>query len=170
MTWYGVAVTNPSADKTVGLPTLHVTASDEAGNIVASKDQVFGFIQPGQTVYFGEPLSSSQAPANMSFELDTKSAMFQPANDTISFSCANLSESSDGFITHFRGEVRIEGVLPQQSGIQVVIILRDEAGKIVAGDSAYPSVPDKAQSTSFDVEWPAPPAYASWEAHATQWL
>lgn len=170
MIWYGAAITNPSANETVGLPTLHVTATDETGNIVASKDQVFGFIQPGETVYFGEPLSSSQAPANMSFELDTKSAMYQAANDTTSFSCTNLSESSDGFTNHFRGEVRIEGALPQQSGIQVVIILRDETGKIVAGRSAYPSVPDKAQSTSFDVAWPAPPAYASWEAHATRWL
>ncbi len=170
MIWYGAAITNPSANETVGLPTLHVTATDDAGNVVASKDQVFGFIQPGQTVYFGEPLSSSQAPAHMSFELDTKSATYQPAGETISFSCTKLSDSSDGFTNHFRGEVNLEGTLPEQSGIQVVIILRDEAGKIVAGRSAYPSVPDKAQSTSFDVSWPSPPAYASWEAHATQWL
>ena len=142
--------------------------------MVFSQPQVLSSIGPGETLYFGAPAGNGTAPDSVEFALGTPDGQnitdSEGARPTFDFSSITEVESGVGY-TSFTGEVTMsEGVAPElANNVAIVIVLRDEAGSIIYGNSTYVDIPEPGQSVPFECISFEAPDYATVEAHALLW-
>lgn len=172
---YAIALRNNSADKQVDFPTVTITGLSADGSIAFSQDQVLGVIYPGQTVWWAAPAGNGTAPGSVEFtvaEPDDYNVSTATGDASI-YSLSNLSVVEDGFGSEsFTGEVTLEREGDERFGmgsVAIVVVLRDESGKIVYGNQTFVDSPGLGASKSFEVSCYGLPDYASYEVYALAW-
>lgn len=172
---YGFALCNTSADQAITSPEVQIVGRDAEGTILFSRTQALRSLQPGQTLYFGGLAGNGTQPDSVSFAAQTPpdrnvtNATGEPA----AFSISNAAEVSDGYGgKNFSGEVTfLGGTLPASAkdGVVVSVILRDESGAIVYGNSSRENRPAEGETTAFQVFGGYLPKHASMEVYAQPW-
>lgn len=172
---YAIALRNNSVDKQIDFPTFTITGRSADGSVVFSQDQVLSVIYPGQTVWWAAPAGNGTAPGSVEFtvaEPDDHNVSTATGDASI-YSVSNLSVVESGFgLESFTGEVTLEREGDEQFGmgsVAIVVVLRDESGKVVYGDQTFVDNPSLGGSKSFEVSCYDPPDYASYEVYALAW-
>lgn len=171
---YAFAIRNPSDSETIDFPEVVITGRSSDGSVVFSQPQVLSSIGPGETLYFGAPAGNGTAPDSVEFALGTPDDYNitdgEDARPVFAFSSVTEAESGFGD-TSFTGEVAMsKGTIPELANdVAVVIVLRDEAGSIIYGNSTYVDIPEPGQSVPFECIAYGAPDYATVEAHALFW-
>lgn len=172
---YAFALRNNSGDSTIEYPTVTITGRADDGSVVFSQDQVLGVIYPGQTIWWAAPAGNGTAPDSVEFavsEPDGHNASMA-TGEASTYSISNLSVVEDGFGSKsFTGEVTLEhegDEVFDMGSVAILVVLRDEAGRVIYGGQAFVDRPAQGASRSFEVSCFNPPDYASYEVHALTW-
>lgn len=165
--FYAVALTNPYDDIALGSSKIQVTGKDASGAVILSTSYTGGKIGPGETVYCGGRTTCQQMPADVDFSVSPTSAKSIPASEYTgaAFSTRGLNARDVPGGTIFLGEVVADGAMDSSTNVQVVVILRDSAGGLLAGQTDYLTIPAGSSSCSFELPWQEPPEHASWDAY-----
>lgn len=156
-------------------PGVSITGRDAEGRVIFSTEQYIGVAPVGKTMYFGAQAGDGTAPATVEFaplsleeyQVDTS------ADASSSFSVTDARLVSDGIGgTKFVGEVTTEHVGDERGGmgdVALTVVLRNESGDIVYGDTGYARMPAEGESTSFEILTYGIPDYATYEVYAQAW-
>ena len=156
-------------------PGVSITGRDAEGRVIFSTEQHIGAAPVGKTMYFGAQAGDGTAPATVEFaplsleeyQVDTS------ADASSSFSVTDARPVSDGIGgTKFVGEVTTEHVGDERGGmgdVALTVVLRNESGDIVYGDTGYARMPAEGESTSFEILTYGIPDYATYEVYAQAW-
>lgn len=156
-------------------PGVSITGRDAGGRVIFSTEQYIGVAPVGKTMYFGAQTGDGTAPATVEFaplsleeyQVDTS------ADASSSFSVTDARPVSDGIGgTKFVGEVTTEHVGDERGGmgdVALTVVLRNESGDIVYGDTGYARMPAEGESTSFEILAYGIPDYATYEVYAQAW-
>ena len=156
-------------------PGVIITGRDADGRVLFSQEQYISAVPAGKTVFFGTLAGDGTAPATVEFApLPLEDYQVGTGADTSSsFSVIDVRPVSDGLGgTKFVGEVTTEHMGGERGGmgdVALTIVLRDESGAIVYGDTGYATMPAEGESTAFEVLTYGIPDYAAYEAYAQAW-
>ena len=173
---FGITLQNTDSNYGVEVPAISIVGKSEDGTILFSEEQSLMYIQPGETVCYGSTAGDGSAiPATVEFkalapnEYDLVPA---EASDNARFRIDNAhARAAHGGMT-FTGEVALDsGTYPEQGmfGVLVTVILRDEAGNIVYGNSIDAGKPSRSSSVPFEISCFDAPDYATYELYAQVW-
>lgn len=170
---YAFELRNPN-DIAVELPGVRITGRDKIGNVLFSQEQYLCVIGPGEAGYFGTLAGGGEeAPATVEFEpLQIEDYQMGTAESAPSFSVSNVSVSPGSYgeqsVTGDVSTVRDDGTAIG-GNVAVTVVLRDESGAIVFGETDYARRPDVGESTPFEVTLRNAPDYATCEVYAQAW-
>lgn len=173
--YYGFGIRNNSTSAAIDFPTVGITGRDESGRILFSNDQVISCIEPGQTLYFGSVTGNGTAPTTVEFTAKSPDdyAIVTPSSNSPTFRISNLAEVSNGLGgSSFTGELElVSGAYSKAwaSGAAVTVILRDESGAIVYGNTGFTDQPTQGAPIPFEVLGGTVPEHATIEAYAQVW-
>ena len=169
---YGIGIKNQSSTASVEYPTIKIIGYSESGSVIFSDERVFGPIGPGQTNYYGDQAGNGTSPARVEFKpVKPQDYAITAPSETPAIEINDTSAvEDDSGITSFTGLLALKGAPEESDAYQLAlsIILRNEAGEIVAGYSDYITCPASGGSIAFSVDAYDPPAYSSYEVHASQ--
>lgn len=171
---YGLALRNSSEETAIALPAVNVVGYDEEGTVLFTDSVILSEILPGETLYAGGQAGRGTPPAEVKLEVERPNAVnaLIETGARPDYEVTGLSEVAQPYGSiSFSGKVerKTEGasVLYDTGQISVCVILRDEAGKIVYGNTTLVSRPEVGESVAFEVGGYGVPEYASIEAYAT---
>lgn len=173
---FGITLQNIDSQYGVEVPEISIVGKSEDGTILFSEEQPLMYIQPGETVCYGSTAGDGSAiPATVEFKAFAPSEynlVLDDASDNASFRIDNAhARTAHGGMT-FTGEVALDGgTYPEQGmfGVLVTVILRDEAGNIVYGNSIDAGKPSQSSSVPFEISCFDAPDYATYELYAQVW-
>lgn len=164
---YGIMVENPNDDAVARGTIVHVTCYDAEGTITWEQDDEIALVGPGQTIGFAGDAGDGWQPARVEFSLSEGSTAWEPADGFAEPFTIESFEDTDKL--YFRYEVT--GQIANHTGdyastADLSIILRDDAGAIIAGytGSAYRMKADRTKD--FLVTLQSAPAHASCAVYA----
>lgn len=170
---YGVVLRNTSDTAQVDFPSIAVTGRDGKGAVLFADTQVASVIHPGQTLYLGGQAGNGTAPDDVEFSVVTPSSYQVSESNAVAvpFEVTNTSAADTDFGTAFTGEVDTDSSKPSDtSQICLTLILRDDDGVIVYGDSTFVDWPERNAPRPFSMDEPDDlPDYATYEIHARTW-
>lgn len=163
-----------SGDVQIDLPGVTITGRDENGQVLFSQDQYLIGIPAGETAYFGFSAGNGEAPATVEFTpIAPKEYQMGASTDAMAkYSVSGVRAVSNGYGgTHFVGEVTTEqaasGSAYDSGQVMLTLVLRDESGAIIYGDTGYATAAPVGQSTAFEIQAiEAPDDYTSFEVYA----
>lgn len=164
---YGLMVQNPNEDAVARDTNVHVTCYNADGAITWEQDDTIALIGPGQTVGFAADAGDGWQPARVEFTLDGASTTWDSAEGFAEPFTIEDFEDQDKLYFRYEviGDIR-NNTDEYASTANLSIILRDDAGSIIAGytGSAYRI---KAQRTKdFLVTLQSAPPHARAEVYA----
>ena len=164
---YGIMVENHNDDAVARGTTVHVTCYDADGAVTWEQDDEIALVGPGQTIGFAGDAGDGWQPARVEFSLNEGSTAWEPAEGFAEPFTIESFEDTDKL--YFRYEVT--GRIANHTGdyastADLSIILRDDAGAIIAGytGSAYRMKADRTKD--FLVTLQSAPAHASCAVYA----
>ena len=172
---YGFALHNTSTEHTIDLPGVKIVGRKADGTVLFSEDKYLMSILPGQTLYFGGQAGKGTRLDSITFSTQTPEEfkVSDAAGEPPAFRVDNVAEVADDTgLRYFSGEVTfLGGTRPRFGGsdVAVSIVLRDESGSIIYGDTAFTNFPAEGETTTFETLIGALPAYAKMEAYAQPW-
>lgn len=135
---YAVIVKNPNAEKGVRFPKIRLTAKNANGEILGTSDIVGNEILPDGMWYSAfQGCSTDEEPASVEFEL------IQPdGSDWVSPELLDYSGEELLVENPVRRNDKIVGEISNPNdydinGAGVVVLFRDESGKLLAGETSY---------------------------------
>lgn len=172
---YAFALHN-NADVQINFPGVTITGRDASGQVLFSEEKIISSLPAGGTLRYGFLAGNGTAPARVEFTpiMPADYAVSTEADTTASFTVAGVREVPDGLSgIKFTGEVTTDregGAGDYGSQVAITVILRDESGAIIYGNTGFARRPAVGETTSFEVSGNgAPEEYASFEAYAQQW-
>ena len=156
-------------------PGVAITGRDAGGRVLFSQEQYISAVPAGKTVFFGTLAGDGTAPATIEFApLPLEDYQVGTSADTSpSFSVIDARPVSDGLGgIKFVGEVATERAGSERGGmgdVALTVVLRDESGAIVYGDTGYATMPAEGESTAFEVLTHGAPEYDTYEVYAQAW-
>lgn len=167
---YSVALKNTSANQRVEYPAFQIIGRDADGSVLFADDMVLAGLEPGETQWYGSVAGSSTTPTTVEF-VPVEPDSWQresPTTARASYAIDGLREVSSAGTTLFTGEVTCthdDGV--NSNDLLVTVILRDDAGAVIYGESTRTKKPAEGASIAFQViASGCPTDYASMEAYA----
>lgn len=176
MVCFGIELINNDSSHGVMSPAFSIVGRSSDGSILFSEEQALMYLQPGETIHYGSFAGGGSAvPATVEFK-PIYPSLYDLVSDTSAnnavFQIDNVSVFSAHDETKFTGEVFLDhGEYPDQSitGVLVTVILRDESGEIVYGNSIDAEKPTESAATTFELSCFDVPDYASYELYACVW-
>ena len=173
---FGITLQNMDSQYGVEVPEISIVGKSEDGTILFSEEQPLMYIQPGETVCYGSTAGDGSAiPATVEFKALAPSEynlVPDDASDNASFRIDNAhARTAHGGMT-FTGEVALDGgTYPEQGtfGVLVTVVLRDEAGNIVYGNSIEAGNPSQSSLVPFEISCFDAPDYATYELYTQVW-
>ena len=156
-------------------PGVAITGRDADGRVLFSQEQYISTVPAGKTVFFGTLAGDGTAPATVEFApLPLEDYQVGTSADTSpSFSVIDARPVSDGLGgIKFVGEVTTERAGSERGGmgdVALTVVLRDESGAIVYGDTGYATMPAEGESTAFEVLTHGALEYDTYEVYAQAW-
>ena len=174
---YAFGLRNTSDSVCIQLPSVEITGRGEDGSVLFSETLIMANAFAGETVYFGSEIGNGNGivPATVDFTvLEPDDYSYVNSSESASFKADNLSAAPDGYGGEiFSGEISVvkdsARVREQSSMLAVSLVLRDDAGAIVYGYSAFVDWPSEGGSRPFSMDVIDPPAYDSFEVHVQPW-
>ncbi len=136
---YGVVIENPNSDVAFEYSELLITAYDENGEVLATREESASFIQPDDRMAFGSIIDcNGKKPSKVEFSVESGNAV-TPSDKRIRSSelqATGINDRKDEY-----GGVTVTGKLMNMSdkkadSVMAVVLLRKD-GKIVYGDFTY---------------------------------
>lgn len=154
---YVFTATNTGDSKTVELPEFEVTGRDEAGAITFVDTPSVMVIGPKQTVACIGILTDEEAPSSLDCTVKDSMATAVYTNLSVpTYSASNTSVTEDGYGHQtIVGELALDQVGEYNSGIgmiEVVALLKDAQGEVVAAGSTSLTAPKEGDSSSFAID------------------
>ncbi|QNM05454.1 FxLYD domain-containing protein [Qiania dongpingensis] len=143
----------------IEFPTVKIIAKDETGSILASDEDVRGYIAAGDTIAQASQISCEKMPASIEiagvtpddYNIITNSA----AGSSADFEIFNISLQGDSIT----GEVTNTSAIGYDDGFVATAIFRDADGHIVTGATGYFTNKIAAgETTAFDINCMFDPA------------
>lgn len=174
---YGISLANDGERTRIDFPEFRITGRDGEGSVVFTSTMALGSIMPGETLSYGGVAGDGSAVSTVEFEA------VEPAGYQLSgaqgsaarFEATDVRAVDDGYGSlKAVGELRLadagSGPTPwEYSMVLVSVILRDEQGTIVYGDSGFTDLPAEGGTVPFEVPLFDAPPYASIEVSAQAW-
>ncbi|NLT39988.1 MAG: hypothetical protein GXX89_05920 [Clostridiales bacterium] len=169
---YALVVKNPGADRAVLYPTVRITARDADGAVLGTEDIVGSSILPGETWYsaFQGPGVDS-TPATVEFEIVQPEGFHWISPELIDYAGEPLT-----VINPVRRSDKIVGEIANPNSFNidsaaVVVLFRDDGGKLLAGETAYTDKVAASGSIPFEVWLPGEESCVTdnFEVHAYPW-
>jgi len=170
---YAFIVKNPNMEKGVEFPKVRLTARDADGGVLATEDIVGSAIMPGGTWYnaFQGP-SVDQMPASVDFEIIEPNERDWVAPEKIAKEGMVLTVENP-----MKRENKIVGEISNASdanvdSARVVVLFRDENGKLLAGESTFTDKIMAGGQTPFEISfWGSDDTYVTdyFEVYAQTW-
>jgi hypothetical protein len=145
------------------------TAYDEEGNILGTSEGYTQLLLPQHKVAFCEQFGD-YVPASIEVEVDPMDdgefAVWDLETDgNPTFEVANLNEVTDEYSTTINGTVHND--YTQKTYIEVVVVMRDADGNLVAGANGYVDDATAKDDTVFSAQmYDIAPEHASLEGYA----
>ena len=173
---YGFALRNDTDDLSVIFPTVKIVGRDADGSVLFSDEQIISRIEPGQTLYWGSLAGNGTPPATVEFSVADLPdyAVSRAVQDYPSFTVEGLSPVTNSLgLLSFTGELTCEGDMPKSSvanEVALTIILRDDQGKIVYGETSFVGGVSSGKTVPFEATLMESASYATAEAHVQPWI
>ena len=169
---YGIELKNPNTSYSVEFPNVKITAYDKDGNVLATSDQTFNTIAPGETIYWGSQADcAEQVPDKVTFEVTNLEEDYLETEDLSSSKDLEITQknvNSDEFSTNFTGKVKNNGSEDISSVNISVILYKDD--QIVFGTGGYVDNLAAGKELPFEVsEYSDIPEYDTYEVYALNW-
>lgn len=169
---YGIELKNPNTSYSVEFPNVKITAYDKDGNVLATSDQTFNTIAPGETIYWGSQADcAEQVPDKVTFEVTNLEEDYLETEDPSSSKDLEITQknvNSDEFSTNFTGKVKNNGSEDISSVNISVILYKDD--QIVFGTGGYVDNLAAGKELPFEVsEYSDIPEYDTYEVYALNW-
>lgn len=173
MVYFAFGLQNTDASHGVLSPAVRITGKAEDGSILFTQDEPVMYIQPGETIHYGAMAGDgSSAPATVDFTPvapSQASLVSGDAADNAVFKVSNVSVLDTAYEgLKFTGEVSLAGGIYPDEGsgsVLVTVVLRDDAGNIVYGDSIDANEPTATSSVPFSISCLDAPDYASYDIY-----
>lgn len=170
---YTFILRNESETLTIDFPAVDIVARDASGNLLSTDCAMFLRIGPGRTLYANGVAGNGALPSSVEFVPRAPGAddVREVSDEGPAFRVVGLTERLDELNgTCFVGDVSLVGeAVPDSDTIFVVVLLRDDQGRLVGGASGYVHGPAPGETVPFEVNgWNLPP-HASCEAYAQEW-
>ncbi|WP_139653470.1 hypothetical protein [Raoultibacter phocaeensis] len=168
---YGIVLEN-RGKQSAQFPAVTITGKDADGNVVSSDEQVLMELHPGQTASWGGQAGTGTAPETVEFNVSVSERNWiDSPSDATAFEISGTTAQDSGFGTvNFVGEIANLHESADYDSVAVSVLLRDEAGAIVAGYTGFARNLTAGSTTSFDVFGYGIPAYATFEVTAQPWI
>lgn len=169
---YGIELKNPNTSYSVEFPNVKITAYGKDGNVLATSDQTFNTIAPGETIYWGSQADcAEQVPDKVTFEVTNLEEDYLETEDPSSSKDLEITQknvNSDEFSTNFTGKVKNNGLEDISSVNISVILYKDD--QIVFGTGGYVDNLAAGKELPFEVsEYSDIPEYDTYEVYALNW-
>lgn len=148
-TQYAVVISNPNPDTFVAeFVDVNITFYDDDGTVVASESETITQALPGQTnAVGGAGFPEGEATSmEVAIDYDWEEIDF----DVGEFILSNLKTTSDRYSTSTRGVIT-STFEEKQEDVEVIVVWRDSAGRILGGDFTYVDFVNAGQKVSFEV-------------------
>lgn len=167
---YGIVLENKGKQSAL-FPAVTITGKDADGNVVSSDEQILMELGPGQTASWGGQAGTGTAPETVEFSVNVSERNWtDPKSDAPTFGISGATAQDGGFGTvSFIGEIANLSEEADCDSVAVSVLLRDEAGAIVAGYTGFARNLAAGSTTSFDVFGYGVPAYATFDVTAQPW-
>ena len=173
---YVIALRNENENMAVDYPAFNIVGRDSEGKITSSDEQVLSRLDPGETMYFSSIAGTGiDAPHSVDFLPIAPDGyqVHQARSESAVFRVTDVSATTDVFgETAFVGEVIWEGGERNESAgsdIRVAVVLRDSAGKLIGGATAFARCSERGVPVAFQTLGEDISNYASIEAYAYAW-
>lgn len=169
---YAIGLRNNS-DALISLPGFTITGRDAGGSVVFSDERYLSSVPAGGTTYFGSQAGNGTAPATVEFKVIGLRDYQVESGSASSFEVVEAREVEVGLGgTSYTGEVRTvsageDGL--DMGGVAITVVLRDDEGGIVYGNTGFASAANVGETSSFEVSCYGIPEHASFEAYAQPW-
>jgi len=170
---YAIIVKNPNTERAVEFPKVRLTARDTDGAILGTDDIVGSSILPGSTWYsaFQGPSVDSK-PATVDFEIVQPDDSDWVSPDRIDNAGEPLTVENPT-----KREDKIVGEISNPndfdiSSVAVVVLFRDDSGKLLAGETTYTDKVSAGGKIPFELSlWGADDGYITdnFEVYAYPW-
>lgn len=169
---YGIELKNPNTSYSVEFPNVKIAAYDKDGNVLATSDQTFNTIAPGETIYWGSQADcAEQVPDKVTFEVTNLEEDYLKTEESSSSKDLEITQknvNSDEFSTNFTGKVKNNGSEDISSVNISVILYKDD--QIVFGTGGYVDNLAAGKELPFEVsEHSDIPEYDTYEVYALNW-
>lgn len=166
---YYVKLYNPNEKIAIDLPSFRVTPKDASGSILGTEEQTCNIVYPKQEFVYSSIISVSDgAVADVDFEmLDTEDYNVKNAEALKAYtplSATNVSSGSD----KITGEITNPNDYDIGDAI-VVVLLKDDSGKVVDSQSTFVSNVKSKATTPFSLDLYDDIKYSTYEVYANQW-
>lgn len=164
---YGVTVANPNDDLGAANTALRVTLFDGNGEVASEQTDEIALVGPGARTGFAGTAGDGWAPAAVTFELVEGSTVWESAEDYQEPLLIENFEEEDKL--YFRYEVtgQIANLTDDYLGTaSLSILLRDDAGSIVAGYTGAAYRIKAGRTKDFLVTMHSAPDHAATEVYA----
>lgn len=170
---YAIGLRN-SGDALIALPGFTITGRDADGTVLFSDEQYLNSAPAGETTYFGFLAGNGVVPTTVEFKvIGLRDFQVEAGSSVSSFEVVDARAVEDGLGgTAFAGDLRAvsEGDSdPGMGEVAVTVVLRDNEGRIVYGNTGYAVAPEVGETSSFEVGCHGAPAYATFEVYAQPW-
>lgn len=165
------AAKNPDPSHAIDSPSVRVTGKDESGAVLFTDTLPLPPMAPGETVYFaGSVGGADEIPRAVEFQAapsETTGDVEYLRKPTFEVTGARVGKGSLDGLTSFTGTTVAQGSYDALTwtSASACVILRDDAGRIVYGWTAYIDIPEPGRETPFQIEAWNVPAYKAYEIH-----
>jgi len=171
---YAIIVKNPNTERAVMFPKVRITAKDADGAILGTEDIVGSSILPGAAWYsaFQGPSTDSK-PATVEFEIIQPDESDWVSPDRIDNAGEPLTVENP---TKRKAKIVGEVLNPNDfdiNSVAVVVLFRDENGKLLAGETTYTDKVSAGGKTPFEISlWGSDDGYITdnFEVYAYPWF
>ena len=165
------AAKNPDPSHAIDSPSVRVTGRDAGGAVLFTDTLPLPPMAPGETVYFaGSVGGADEIPSAIEFQAEpseTTGDVEYLRKPTFEVTGTRVGKGSLDGLTSFTGTAVAQGSYDASTwtSASACVILRDDAGRIVYGWTAYIDIPEPGRETPFQIEAWNVPAYKAYEIH-----
>ena len=170
--YFSAVIHNNNAENAILFPTVRVTARDAQGNLMGTEDQVLNLIYPGQDCQWAGMayFEVAEEPSVVEFEAlppDEYSIVAPAALEHAEYSPLEI-EGVGKNGTRFLGEVYNANDYDIDQ-VAVVVMFRDDAGSLLAGDATFIDSVRAGRKTPFDMDISEDLVTENYEVFAIPW-